>query len=409
MEPSLKRQRTVAATVSSITIMDLPTDCLRVICEFCTSSDLHYTMPLICKHIREFLKEKWTNDHEDDSFFTTITCTTENLLWKDRCCQLLPKIMAMIKDDRLFNYRRYYVLKFNPLKPLFVYVPDLTNLRDKHKSTLSNSLDDFVNIANGSSPHELFSSITSFVKQLDDIKRDCIDIVQTSSANQQKMHYPSIRRYEFFGIEQFLKKASIKDYKEKAVNLYDGAEHCESGVDAFIVIFSPLNGNSVKFELHCSVEGDNFHENAMDVQNKSITFTFTLYDKDNELESVSLLYQRKLDRNYNRIITDNQHKRLIQKTWQIIQCLDFHKLVINSNEANANLIEDFYNVISRSIIHFFDLSIYFKPVTKLRATKVLQLLNTNPELLDINYSDTMDESESSDEEQEDNSNSENDN
>jgi hypothetical protein len=204
-----KKQR-IADENQFLNILSIPQEVFVNIFSYCDPEDVHYAIPLVCRHFREALKKRWTDTNTGDDFSDTYSCTQENLVWKQFCRNQIPSI-EMIKNDELYCFRKYYIKRIKLKRPCYVY-EDVV------------STDEFNEDVNDE--RDVYALGTYYRKNMEELEDE----------------------FDLFGLKEFLEDTYI--WKEK-IEFFDdyGIENEVVMNMGTLTVLSPYNGTSMKLCL----------------------------------------------------------------------------------------------------------------------------------------------------------------
>jgi hypothetical protein len=330
-------KRLKAETLAVSTLLN---DNLFHIFGFLGASELHYSVPLVCKQFRNCLKEKWTEDTSGSSFFDNHSCVRENVLWKNLYRKSAPEIDRFTKDH-YYCYRKMFLNRFQPPKLLFCFVESITDLLSDAEK-MASSLKEAIGAAKANKSFaDVFKMLSSISNNLESMHEQSVDVrSKLGSAQQQKKKTKPdtpVSLDDFYGLDKFFADTAYASYKMDADSKNENIDF-----DGYIRIFSPFNSRSARVRITSNQEGyESLRDDGLCVDNPSYTISFSLYDTPRK------------GTHYDFHVSGRREKISVQDIWRVIKHLEIEKVVTEpSQDAFENLLEQFFEIIN-SAIHYW--------------------------------------------------------
>src|SRR3989338_779126 len=104
-------------TKQEFCITVLPVDTLFHACEYIDPSTLHYSLPFVSRYFRSVLKTRISSETTSDEFFNEMSCTYENVLWRN----FSPAFEYFSAANHLYSFRKLYIVRYGIVKLQFAH------------------------------------------------------------------------------------------------------------------------------------------------------------------------------------------------------------------------------------------------------------------------------------------------
>jgi hypothetical protein len=336
---SANEKKLKAETLAVSTLLN---DNLFHIFGFVGASELHYSVPLVCKQFRNCLKQKWTEETSGSAFFDNHSCVRENVLWKNLYRKHAPEIDRLTKDH-YYCYRKMFLNRFQPPKLLFCFVESITDLFSDAEEMVS-SLKKTIGAAKANKSFaDVFKMLSSISDNLESMHEQSVGVRSRLGSAQQQIEKKKTKPGTpvsldgFYDLDKFFADTAYASYKMDADSKNENIDF-----DGYIRIFSPFNLRSALVHITSNQEAyESLRDDGLRVDNPSYTISFSLYDTPSK------------GTRYDFHASGGQDKISAQDIWRVIKHLEIEKVVTEpSQDAFEILLEQFFEIIG-SAIHYW--------------------------------------------------------
>jgi hypothetical protein len=321
-------QQRYTETRATSPLIDVPFEVLFQIFAYCGSTELHCTIPFVCKHFNDCLKHIIFDSPNHGSKkqlkkWFSITCTRENMLWKDLFQKEVPSAV-IIENFRYFDYHKMYVARIGVQKPLYAYNGQLDDVALRALVVFDQLNTLKTHSAMGNQSVNLFLDQTEKILLALQEQKDFLDNINLEVTKKGKQR---IKSHQESLLAQFIEETAI---------LVKGSDKTHNRTEWRII--SPVNGAMASFILHQKLYPK--HRVYM------IREDFRLYvcikhvnEAVREIDLQAFKDEREL------VYQVKNYSISLNRLWQVIQHLGLDKFTDTSCSARMSFLKMFWKMI----------------------------------------------------------------
>ncbi len=240
-----------------VQILQFHPDILFHVFEYINATDLHYSIPYVCKYFHNCIRVKNNDRTTGNDAFDTHACVKENVLWKQLYRAHTPSV-EQLTDNHLFCFHKMYYHRYGINKPAFAYEQNMEDI----KQELAQSIDFITKFTKRATENNSLRHLQTNMKKLESemerISKLTSRTAGTVVVSDEPRYIPPAmpHMYDFFGHSQIVNDLSqiTRDVTFTPDPLgYAGS--AEFFYKHKLVLISPVNGFTATFFIDATEAG----------------------------------------------------------------------------------------------------------------------------------------------------------